>query len=556
MSKKVCLAQSVEELKFILERVDKSVISIPLNLETQLYCVRNKINFYNPINFIKNNFYENVLIESENLINNLNFGKLKYDSHKKEYKALIRFRFFSAAYLIELVEKINESEEIDEIFISGWSNYFSQYSKKNYFVSYLVLNLVKNIKISKLTKQDKNKISTRDDKRYFILNKDLDKNKKYVLMNNIGYNFLKFVFTLRKKNFYILVPLFNKINFVKKILMKVFKIIFIEFDSQLTNEKKSFYLPPISFFYKKNDLSQILDFRKEQELGNLMNLEQKSEVINSLFNEFDIKLVITNTTRGIDGFYIEAARQKKISSICIPHGTLSAPFNKFDKIYKNIIAEAISIDQSEFIAAQSKISKSFFKSNNCRGKTIDTGNLIFSEAEKSKKNKILFAVTLKDFFGLQFLGVEMYYEFLDNLSLLNQIAKKNNLAFLIKPHPSIIESTADLKKEFRNLEFTNKKISYALKNVFATISFSSTVIEDSLYSNIPVILLDRWKRYKHCEAEENVKKKNSAIYYVNNENDLIDCIATIKKSDNILFENYIFAGSVKNNINNLFNKLL
>ena len=106
------------------------------------------------------------------------------------------------------------------------------------------------------------------------------------------------------------------------------------------------------------------------------------------------------------------------------------------------------------------------------------------------------------------------------------------------------------------MEFTNKKISYALKNVFATISFSSTVIEDSLHSNIPVILLDRWKRYKHCEAEENVKKINSAIYYVNNENDLIDCIATIKKSDNILFENYIFAGSVKNNINNLFNKLL
>ena len=103
MSKKVCLAQSVEELKFILERVDKSVISIPLNLETQLYCVRNKINFYNPINFIKNNFYEDVLIESENLINNLNFGKLKYDSHKKEYKALIRFSFFSAAYLIELI---------------------------------------------------------------------------------------------------------------------------------------------------------------------------------------------------------------------------------------------------------------------------------------------------------------------------------------------------------------------------------------------------------------------------------------------------------------------
>ena len=84
----------------------------------------------------------------------------------------------------------------------------------------------KNIKISQLTKQDEKKISTRDDKRYFILNKDLDKNKRYVFMNNIGYNFIKFIFPLRKKNFYILIPSFNKINFVKKMLMKVFKVIF------------------------------------------------------------------------------------------------------------------------------------------------------------------------------------------------------------------------------------------------------------------------------------------------------------------------------------------
>ena len=53
-----------------------------------------------------------------------------------------------------------------------------------------------------------------------------------------------------------------------------------------------------------------------------------------------------------------------------------------------------------------------------------------------------------------------------------------------------------------------------------------------------------------------LKKKNSAIYYVNNGNDLIDCISTIRKSYKISFDKYIFAGRAKNNINNLFNKLL
>ena len=48
-----------------------------------------------------------------------------------------------------------------------------------------------------------------------------------------------------------------------------------------------------------------------------------------------------------------------------------------------------------------------------------------------------------------------------------------------------------------------------------TVSFSSTVIEDSLNSKIPVILFDRWKRYKHCDSETNPHKKNSAVYYLN-----------------------------------------
>ena len=77
-----------------------------------------------------------------------------------------------------------------------------------------------------------------------------------------------------------------------------------------------------------------------------------------------------------------------------------------------------------------------------------------------------------------------------------------------------------------------------------------------MYSKIPVILFDRWKRYKHCKAEENVKKRNSAVYYVNNENDLIDCINTIKESDNISFKEYVFEGNVKSNIENLMKKLL
>ena len=111
-------------------------------------------------------------------------------------------------------------------------------------------------------------------------------------------------------------------------------------------------------------------------------------------------------------------------------------------------------------------------------------------------------------------------------------------------------------KEDLTLKFTKEKINKVLKNVFVTISFSSTVIEDSLHSNVPVILLDRWKRYKHCNSEEDVNKKNSAIYYVNNKDDLINCLSTVKNSQNIYFNEHIFSGNTKKNINNLINKFI
>ena len=73
MSRKICVAQSVEELKFILKNIKKEeVMCVPLDLPTQLFCMKNKLNFYDPINFIDNNFYKEALLESENLINKLN----------------------------------------------------------------------------------------------------------------------------------------------------------------------------------------------------------------------------------------------------------------------------------------------------------------------------------------------------------------------------------------------------------------------------------------------------------------------------------------------------
>ena len=163
---------------------------------------------------------------------------------------------------------------------------------------------------------------------------------------------------------------------------------------------------------------------------------------------------------------------------------------------------------------------------------------------------------MKNLQSIQLLGVEMYYEFIDNLYFLDNFSKKNNFDIVIKLHPGVYNELPLLKKIFPDLEFSTKNISKFFDKSFVTISYSSTAIEDSLNSSCPVILLDRWKRYKHCIAETNVDTKNSAVYYVNNENDLLKFLKTIDESEKFNFSNFVNIKDNKKNINSLLNEYI
>ena len=556
MSKSICVVQSVEEIKFILKKIKKKLIFLPLDLSTQIYCINNNIKYYNPINLVTKKFHEDTLLYSKKLIDEIIFNSEFMESHKKEFKAVIRFRFHSIAFLLELIEQLKKRNKINEIIVSGWDRYFDQYSKKNHFISYLVLNLINDIKIISLENCKYFDYSNNKYQEYKIINSSLNKNKNYILLTNLGYNFSRIVLNFKKKGKNMIVPLFEKINPIKKIIYNFLGVTFIKMYRTQNQSIKKFELPKINFNYKNKNLSKVLNFRANQEKSNFIKLYNQSKAIDNFFEKIKIKLVITNFTKGIHGYFVDLAKKKNINSVCIPHGTLSKNFNSYDKIYKETISEAITSSNSTFHSSQSFIAKNYFKVNNYK-KVINTGNILFSENKKSRAGlkKILFAVTMKDFESIQILGVEMYYEFLDNLFFLNNIAKKSNLKFLIKLHPINYDNFNDLKKIFKNLEFSKDKITKALNKVFVTVSFSSSAIEDALNSNCPVILLDRWKRYQHCDAELDIKKKNIPLYYVNYEKDFIECINTVSESNKIDFKKYISQSKSQININNFFNNL-
>ena len=96
----------------------------------------------------------------------------------------------------------------------------------------------------------------------------------------------------------------------------------------------------------------------------------------------------------------------------------------------------------------------------------------------------------------------MYYEYLENLKDLNELSINKNIKIINNVHSTHKECISNLKKCFLKLFLKCKKIDKVLKNSMITISHSSSVIEDSINSKVPVILFDKWKRYKHCEIND------------------------------------------------------
>ena len=138
----LCLAQDIKELNFILgnKNLAKEISVIPLNLDTQLYCIKKKINHINLIQYIDSNFHNSILMASKKLVDELNYGEIKSLSQKKVYRNYIRKRFFSAAFLKKILKEISEKNKIYAIYVSGWNLDFKGNIVKEYFISDLVFN--------------------------------------------------------------------------------------------------------------------------------------------------------------------------------------------------------------------------------------------------------------------------------------------------------------------------------------------------------------------------------------------------------------------------------
>ena len=555
MSLNLILAQNIEEFELIEKKTPKNFMCLPLNLDLLLYCELKKIPYINLNKYFNNNAHIEGLHESEKFLENCDFGEFNKGVLKKRYKNLVRNYFNSAFFLNYVLTKIENKEKIKNIYLSGWKKNNINTPNKNYII-YDICKVIS----SKIIVVGKNEENTIEEKTYnYKLEKKFKKtnDNTRIIFLNFGYNFKRILFKLllRKNNIFYLT--FEKINFFKLIIFKILNVNIFKFKkTPVILEKKN--IQKLNNLYNNKKILNILNNRNNFFYKQIQDLFYKCEALKKFIYKLEPQIVFLNLIRGVDGYLATLSKELNFESICIPHGTISAEFDKNDRIYKKMIAENVFSGDSKYFSIQSKIAEKSLSTHKVDGEALITGNLIFSDIDKErikKREYILYAVTMKDFINYQFFGVEMFYEFYNNLIVLDDLAQKESLKIIVKPHPSIIHLTQDLQKKFKNLVFSKDKVENLLKKTFLTISYSSTVIEDSICNKIPVILFDQWKRYKHCNSSENPNKLNQFIYYIKKKDDLITTIETIKNSDKENFSDFIFTeNNSKKNIDNLLKK--
>lgn len=544
MERDICFIENSNDINLISKLHLSNILFVPLNLETFLYCKENNYEIFDFKKNISLEFHNNSLNVSKDFIDNLNFNlKINY-SLKSEIKFFLRFRLNSVLLIQEIVEKIQNENHINSIIVSGLKKNFHRNIDDGNIVTEIVEYLFKDkIYIKKL-----NSSSPKDTlpslEGFTPIYKTIF-SEQNVLINSVGYNFKKIVNFFKNNNIKVWIPFFENLNFFKKCLYIYRGYQPIEFKKDGNKKNIKNYIQKILFKHKNIDISELLNNFYFKLNFYFNEVDQKSIALKKIVNENKFSLTISNIVKGVNGSILD--NDIKCNSICISHGIIAQSFNNFDDKYKKIIAEAVFNGESKFFAIQSRTMLDSLKTHNINGKAIQTGNIVFSSVKRNiLSDYILQASTLKDFSNLQFLGVEMFYEYWNMLSVLDEIAKKNFLNITIKPHPTIKNCTSKLKKNFKSLKFSNKSIDLLLSKSSSLISYSSSTIEDALNSKVPVILFDTKKGYKHISSEKP-QIDNSAVYYINKQEELELLLKKISNMQEINFENYIFKQDFEKN---------
>jgi len=536
MKKTVALIFDKNQADLLIRKVPSKINIYPMTPDVFFYLRSKKIKkIINPFNLNYDLINRKIVNELMNIENNfestLNRKKDIPDYNRESIKNI--FHVFASSSLF-LWFKINE---FNSFYIYNENKWEITNNKKIVFLNlnkYIYKHLIVSFNLVEYKSNFFSKLAFT-----FINNYNLSRLKKNVILTSgYVYGIKKIARNIISNNKNI--SIFHLENFDKNL----FKIILSYFfrkklDSQtrinlLYKDKLNFdYSEKLNFLNNLNSIpikiisKDIINFIKIC----LKNSDASNEYLSFLLKKTKPKIIITHHQRWLQSVVLSSLAYKmNIPVYLISHGSHTYNKNKYIKFVNKYLSKGmISSPFSKYVVYQSPNTNSNILNNRktkiLKSLPIMWGNINIKKLENDSNTQYILHAGTAKLYSTRAWIYENYFEYLNGINLLiKSVLKMKNVKLIVRLRPiegCNIESIKKYLIQSDKIIFkTDGLFEEDLKKSCLLVSYCSTTIEESLYSNKPVAIFGGSERYRHLQGSLLLPKINKryAVYILNNKN--------------------------------------
>jgi hypothetical protein len=345
------------------------------------------------------------------------------------------------------------------------------------------------------------------------------------------------------------------------------KNIFLSLMNRLETEWRS------DFIYQGMDLVPCISMKlRTGILNHLLELVSMQSQLQEVLQTVRPGIVLSPFSSGIYGILGDLCQQLQIPGFLVPHGALAPPRNQLETIEWRRLSQGQMLSPYHYKAAQTPLAAKHAAYFAIDKQTLNTGPILFSITEPDKGRElrqrlglledtfvILYAVAQRQRSSMRFHIFQTEDEWLcsmgDVVRAVNQM-ENENVRLIIKLHPAFRFPEAQMRLLLppcnRMSILKSEPFAQVLSAADLMVSHISTTVEESLINQIPVVLYDKWKRYRFiesfdCNGVSPGEWPVEAAYYISDPNNLAELFThTLKQSKEKdphpgIFQAYMFA---------------
>ncbi len=270
--------------------------------------------------------------------------------------------------------------------------------------------------------------------------------------------------------------------------------------------------------------------------------------IQAAFSAMRPALVLSPYAADVHTLVGSVCRRMGVPGVMVTHGTHIPPKNDLEEIEQWRLSQGLMMAPTyEYTLAQSPWAARHADHFKMGRGALSTGPVLFSRTDpirgeafrqrlsvSADTRLVVYAVTQKKRSSVRFHVFENEDEYVEAMSdLVRAIEELEGYHLLIKLHPASELTDEDVRTLLPPTDKMSVHRTVPFGDVLSAadvlVSYSSTTIEEAILSRIPVVLFDRWRRYRHvdsleCDRIARDRWQPDVAYYVTNPSLLADVI--------------------------------